>query len=139
LSVEELAELFEGRTVLVERLAEIEDPLTRAGDAIRDLTQEQKAEALNAHPAIGQRRGLSARSQAEQGTQEDPVVLEQLAELNRAYEERFGFRFVAFVDRRPREEIVPVLKERLTHTREEELDAGLSELVAIARDRWQRG
>ena len=66
-------------------------------------------------------------------------MLAELAELNRRYEERFGFRFVVFVNRRPKAEIVPVLRERLEKTRDEELDTALSELVAIARDRWQRG
>ena len=65
-------------------------------------------------------------------------MLAELAELNRRYEERFGFRFVVFVNRRPKAEIVPVLRERLERTRDEELDTALSELVAIARDRWQR-
>ena len=48
-------------------------------------------------------------------------MLAELAELNRAYEERFGFRFVVFVAGRPRREIVPVLRERLERTREQEL------------------
>jgi hypothetical protein len=30
-----------------------------------------------------------------------------------------------------------VLRERLARTREEELQAGITELVAIAEDRWQ--
>ena len=49
-------------------------------------------------------------------------MLAELAELNRAYEEKFGFRFVVFVNRRPRREIVPILRERLERTREEELE-----------------
>ncbi len=61
----------------------------------------------------------------------------ELAELNAAYEERFGFRFVVFVNRRPRAEILPVLRERLERTRTEELETGCDELVAIAVDRWQ--
>ena len=59
-------------------------------------------------------------------------------ELNRAYEERFGFRFVVFVNRRPKHELVPILRERLERTREQELDTALDELIAIAEDRWQR-
>jgi 2-oxo-4-hydroxy-4-carboxy-5-ureidoimidazoline decarboxylase len=138
LTADELAELFEGRMRLVERLAELEDPLERADEAIAELSEEEKLEAVNAHPAIGQRVGLSARSASEQRGDDDPAVLEDLARLNRAYEERFGFRFVVFVDRRPRREIVPVLRDRLERSREEELDTALRELVAIARDRWQR-
>jgi 2-oxo-4-hydroxy-4-carboxy--5-ureidoimidazoline (OHCU) decarboxylase len=139
LTVDQLEELFEGRTALVERLAEIESPLDDADDVVRTLTEDQKLEALDAHPAIGQRDGLSGRSAAEQGPDDDPAVLAELAELNKRYEEQFGFRFVVFVNRRPKAEIVPILRERLTRTRAEELDTGLSELVAIARDRWRRG
>jgi len=65
-------------------------------------------------------------------------VLAELERLNRTYEERFGFRFVVFVNRRPKREIVPILRERLARTREEELETALEELVAIAEDRWRR-
>ena len=42
-----------------------------------------------------------------------------------------------FVNRRPKTEILDVLRERIQHTREEELDTALEELVAIAEDRWR--
>ena len=134
---EELAELFEGRTRLVELLAQRENPLEAASEVIAELSEEEKVEALNAHPAIGARR-LSERSAVEQGGATDPATLTELAYLNQVYEEKFGFRFVVFVDRRPKTEILELLRERLERSREEELDTGLAELVAIARDRWQR-
>ena len=139
LSVDELAELFEGRTRLVELLAELEDPLGQARRvAVRDLTASERLEVLDAHPAIGAKK-LSARSAAEQGADADPEVLAELERLNREYEERHGFRFVVFVDRRPKAEILDVLRSRIDHTTEEELDTALAELVAIAQDRWRRG
>jgi len=137
LSADELAELFEGRTRLVERLAEIEDPLSRADEVIASLAEEEKVEALDAHPAIGARK-LSSRSATEQGADADPAVLAELSYLNQVYQEKFGFRFVVFVDRRPKREILEVLRDRIGRTREAELDAGCRELVAIARDRWTR-
>ena len=137
LSVEELADLFEGRTRFVERLAQLEDPLGRAREVAASLSDEEKKEVLDAHPAIGA-RNLSARSAAEQGGDEDPAVLEELERLNREYEDRFGFRFVVFVNRRPKSELVPVLRERLGRTREQELATALDELVSIAQDRWRR-
>ena len=136
LNVEELAGLFEGRTRFVERLAQLEDPLGRARAVAAGLSDEEKKEVLDAHPAIGA-GPASARSAREQGTDEDPQVLAELAELNRAYETKFGFRFVVFVNRRPRREIVPILRERLERTREQELETGVDELVQIAIDRWQ--
>jgi 2-oxo-4-hydroxy-4-carboxy--5-ureidoimidazoline (OHCU) decarboxylase len=138
LTVDELAELFEGRTRLVELLAEREDPLGSADQTIAELTEEEQREALNAHPAIGA-RNLSERSAAEQGGGGHPAVLTELAYLNQVYEEKFGFRFVVFVDGRPKSEILEVLQQRLERTPEEELQTGLYELVAIARDRWQKG
>jgi 2-oxo-4-hydroxy-4-carboxy--5-ureidoimidazoline (OHCU) decarboxylase len=137
LTVDQLADLFEGRTQLVEKLAERDDPLGSARDVIRGLSEQEKLEALNAHPAIGARQ-LSARSAAEQGTDDDPETLAVLDRLNREYEERFGFRFVVFVNRRPKSEILPILRERLRRSREEELDTAVHELVAIAEDRWRR-
>ncbi len=137
LTVDELAELFGGRTRFVERLAETESPLERARDLLRSLPEEEQVEALNAHPRIGERNvgGASAR---EQGGEDDPAVLTELAYLNEVYEEKFGFRFVVFVNRRPRSEIVPVLQERLARTRDEELETAREELVAIAEDRWRQ-
>jgi 2-oxo-4-hydroxy-4-carboxy--5-ureidoimidazoline (OHCU) decarboxylase len=138
LTVDELSDLFEGRTRLVEFLAETDDPLGRANGVIETMSDEDKVEALSAHPAIGQRSGLSARSAAEQGGDVDPCLLVELAALNAAYEAKFGFRFVVFVNRRPKSEILDVLRQRIRRRREEELDTGCRELVAIARDRWIR-
>jgi 2-oxo-4-hydroxy-4-carboxy--5-ureidoimidazoline (OHCU) decarboxylase len=135
LSADELAELFEGRTRFVERLAALEDPLGRAREVARTLKDDEKKEVLDAHPAIGAKRGLSARSAAEQGADAAPAELD---DLNREYEEKFGFRFVVFVNRRPKDELVPILRRRLERTRAEELETALDELVQIAIDRWQR-
>ena len=138
LTVEELSELFEGRTRLVERLAELPDPLDQADEVLAAMSEDEQVEALAAHPTIGQRTGLSARSAAEQGDDADPAVLSELTYLNQVYEEKFGFRFVVFVAGRSKLEILQVLQERIARTREEELDTGCRELVAIARDRWIR-
>jgi 2-oxo-4-hydroxy-4-carboxy--5-ureidoimidazoline (OHCU) decarboxylase len=128
LSAEELADLFSGQTRLVDRLAGREYPLEVAGEVARELSEEEKVEVLAAHPRIGE------PSPEQRG--DEPGVLAELAELNDVYEEKFGFRFVVFVDRRPRSAILPILRERLERTREQELETGLQELVAIARDRW---
>lgn len=139
LGVEELAELFEGRTRFVERLAREPDPLVRARTLVHELSAEEQREVLDAHPAIGQRAGLSPRSAAEQGADDDPAVLAELAALNAAYEARHGFRFVVFVNRRPKAEILQVLKGRIDNPTEVELETALGELVSIAADRWRRG
>jgi 2-oxo-4-hydroxy-4-carboxy--5-ureidoimidazoline (OHCU) decarboxylase len=136
LSVDELAALFEGRTRFVERLAPLEDPLGHAHEVALTLSEEEKREILDAHPAIGG-APTSERSRREQGSDDDPAVLAELAQLNAEYEAAFGFRFVVFVNGRPRREIVPVIRERMQRTREEELETAVDELVQIAISRWR--
>lgn len=130
LTADELAALFSGSSRFVDKLALDEDPLGRARDVARELTEEEKVEALATHPRIGE------RSPEQQG--DDPVVLVELATLNQVYEEKFGFRFIVFVNSRSREELLPVLRERLQNTREQELDIALDELIAIAEARWRQ-
>lgn len=125
----ELEELFSGPSTLVSLLAETEDPLERAEEVAAGLREEDKVEALAGHERIGE------PSPEQHGG--DPAVLTELAYLNQVYEEKFGFRFVVFVAGRPRRELLEVLRERIANTREEELETGIRELVAIARERWR--
>ena len=127
LSEDELAELFSGSTRLTEELAGREDPLGVAGAVAAALPEADKIAALRTHPRIGE------KSEEQRGR-----ISPELVELVTAYEDKFGIPFVVFVAGRSRAELVPVLRERLERTREEELETGLKELVAIARDRWTR-
>ena len=138
LSEEELAELFEGHTRVVARLATLDDPLGQARKVLADAPEDEQIEALATHPRIGQRVNVSEVSAREQGGDEDPALLAALAKLNKSYERKFGFRFVVFVDGRPRAEVLSVLRQRLQNSREEEVAAGLDDLVAIALDRWRK-
>ncbi len=96
------------------------------------MTEEEKIATLNAHLRIGEDpKRLSARALNEQGAD----VLPELKQLNADYESRFGFRFVVFVNRRPKAEIVEVLRQRLTRSRDEEMAAGLQAIIDIAEDR----
>lgn len=139
------AEAFERAPGLVERLGPADgspaEIVARARSIIATLSDPERVAILNAHPPIGATSGLSARSATEQraGEPEDPAVLADLARLNAAYEEKFGFRFVVFVNGRTRAQIVPVLKARLERTRDEELATGLEEFLAIAQDRLTNG
>lgn len=138
LTSDELAILFEGRTNFTRRLAEHENPLVVARRLLTEIPENELIEALNAHPRIGG-RPASTRSAREQGAEEDPAILSGLATLNQTYEDKFGFRFVVFVNRRPRSEILRVLQQRLTRTREQELSTAIDDLVSIAEDRYRSG
>ena len=138
LTADELAELFEGCTRFVDRLAGEPDPLVRARTLVRELPADEQREILDTHPAIGQRTVLSKRSAAEQGNDADPAVLAELERLNAEYEKRHGFRFVVFVNRRPKAEILEVLRARIDRPTGAELETAIAELCSIAEDRWRR-
>ena len=141
--------LFENAGPLQERLR-AEEPfatraamLARARAILNQLSEAEQIAVINAHPRIGERRDrMSAASFSEQGYDRDttpPEVFRRLATLNQEYEQKFGFRFVVFVNRRSKEAIVPVLEARLRGTRNEELRTALREFLAIAADRLKRG
>ena len=138
LSEDELSELFEGHSRFVAHLAQLEDPLGQARKVLADAPEDEQIEALGTHPRIGQRVNISERAAKEQGFDEDPALLAALVKLNKSYEQKFGFRFVVFVDGRPRAEILSVMRERMQRSRDEELAASLDDLVAIALDRWRK-
>ncbi len=51
-----------------------------------------------------------------------------------------GFAVVIyFLNRRPKAEILEVLRSRIDRPADDELDTALAELVSIAEDRWRRG
>jgi 2-oxo-4-hydroxy-4-carboxy--5-ureidoimidazoline (OHCU) decarboxylase len=138
---EELAAIFERAPVLADRVRG-GDPATIVASAraeIARMTEKERIAVLNAHPRIGaDPASLSALSRGEQGSGADVATLRDLAGLNDEYERGFGFRFVVFVHGRSKAEIVPVLRERLRRTREEELATGIDEFLAIAADRLTR-
>ena len=141
--------LFENAGPLLERLgAEKPFPsgaamLARAREILKSLSEAEQIGVINAHPRIGDRPDkVSALSFREQGYDRDttpPEVLRRLATLNEEYEQKFGFRFVVFVNRRSKEAIVPVLEARLRGTRDEERRTALREILAIAEDRLKQG
>ena len=140
----DLAAVFERAPGLAERLSSrgLSDPdaiIAAARAELERMGVPERIAVLNAHPRIGASAGsLSSLSRVEQGPRPDAATAAELARLNDAYERRFGFRFVVYVRGRRQEEIVPILRERLARSRDQELATGIDEFLAIARDRLER-
>lgn len=137
--------LFERAGPLIDRLraqgpyASGREIVERARVIIPAMSESEQVAVINAHPRIGERpEKVSALSFQEQGYDRDttsPDVLLRLAHLNEEYEQKFGFRFVVFVNRRSKEALLPVLEARLHGSRASELETALGEILAIAEDR----
>ena len=137
--------LFERAGPLLQRLrkqgpyASGRDVLEKARAILGTLSEPEQVAVINGHPRIGESPSkVSAASFKEQGYDRDttaPEVFLRLASLNDEYEQKFGFRFVVFVNRRPKEAIVPMIEARLRGNRDEERRTALREILAIAEDR----
>ena len=133
-----IEEALEGSTPLAEKVRaggsydSTAEVIARMRAVLPTLSDAERVATLNAHPRIGEDPGrLSTRSLQEQGAD----GLAELARLNAEYERRFGFRFVVFVNRRSKAEILEVLRGRLQRSRKDELEEGLRAIVDIAADR----
>jgi 2-oxo-4-hydroxy-4-carboxy-5-ureidoimidazoline decarboxylase len=115
------------------------DAVDAAADAaLRRLPWADVAQALAAHPRIGERptgtdreSAWSRREQAGVDTA-DATTRAALAQANREYEERFGHVFLIFASGRSPGEMLAAARQRLTHDEETERRVVHEELRKIA-------
>lgn len=115
------------------------DALLAAADAgLRRLTWTEVAQALAAHPRIGERPTGSDResvwSRREQAgvAGADAATRAALAEANREYEQRFGHLFLICASGRSQSELLAAARERLANDDEAERRVVREELRKIA-------
>lgn len=106
------------------------------------LTPADRREAFTHHPRIGDLKALQRRfaTTADLAGREQagvaaasPATLEALAEGNRAYEERFGYIFVVFASGRSADEMLVLLRQRMSNVPETELTIATKEQWKIMR------
>jgi 2-oxo-4-hydroxy-4-carboxy-5-ureidoimidazoline decarboxylase len=137
---------FEGAPRFLARLAaarpfgDVATLFDRAEAVALAMPGDEQLELLDAHPRLGAPPAtVSEASFREQGyDRETTDAIAELARLNAEYEARFGFRFCVFVAGRPRPALVPVLRGALAADRDSEIRRALHDVVAIARDRFER-
>jgi allantoicase len=122
-------------------------PFSVAGDLLKSaeaiwwsLDKNDWLEAFSSHPKIGEQKpvrkiGHTAEKWSEQ---EQSAIIDapdqtrlELAALNKEYEEKFGFIFIVCATGKSSEELLAILKERLSHTRDEELQLAAEEQAKI--------
>jgi 2-oxo-4-hydroxy-4-carboxy-5-ureidoimidazoline decarboxylase len=122
-----------------------EEALLREAESIWfSLPDSDWLEAFAAHPRIGEKKASTtaylASSETEQSAAQQTLepVAEALLKGNSAYEEKFGFRYIVFASGRTAPELLAVLEERLTHTREEELHEAARQQFLITQLRMTK-
>jgi 2-oxo-4-hydroxy-4-carboxy-5-ureidoimidazoline decarboxylase len=115
----------------------VEALVARAQEVARALPWKQVAQALAAHPRIGDRvEGSSAEAQASRREQSsmseaDAAVRAALVDGNRAYEERFDHVFLIRAAGRSPEEMLAELRRRLDNDAESERAEATEQLAQI--------
>jgi 2-oxo-4-hydroxy-4-carboxy-5-ureidoimidazoline decarboxylase len=144
-----LGAIFEGSPWVAERAwaarpyATVRDLHAAMVAAARDSSREAQIALLRAHPDLAGRAAragaMSESSVAEQASAGlDRLTGEEFARfhrLNAAYREKFGFPFIIAVRHHEKSSILAAFERRLGHSREEEIEAALAEVAAIA---WLR-
>ena len=95
------------------------------------LSEKDWLEAFAAHPRIGERKpGWSAQEQS--GTRSaSEETMSAIADENRAYEEKFGFRYLVCATGRTAEEMLANVRERTNNARSAELQIAAAEQAKI--------
>jgi 2-oxo-4-hydroxy-4-carboxy-5-ureidoimidazoline decarboxylase len=121
--------------------ASTEDLFAAAGKAVRDLDWPDVAEALAAHPRIGDRPKGADREARWSRTEQSGVAdadRDAFAEGNAAYEERFGHVFLICASGRSAGEMLAELRERMANDPAAERGVVHGELVKITELRLRK-
>ena len=104
------------------------------------LTPDDWLEAFRSHPKIGEKKAGDKWSGQEQAgvSSASQNTVDSLADLNRAYEHKFGFIFIICATGKTSEEMLAALQERLQNDSATELRLAASEQSKITALRLKK-
>lgn len=118
-----------------------------ASDVWWTLEQSDWLEAFHSHPKIGEKKAVgevSSQSQHWSGQEQagvqiaNPETLDSLAQLNRDYEQTFGFIFIVCATGKSAGEMLEILRERLRNEPDAELRVAAAEQAKITEIRLKK-
>jgi OHCU decarboxylase len=117
---------------------DVESLLSTASTVFDDLGEDDWLEAFEGHPRIGERGdAVSTREQSGVvGSSES--VLQDLAVVNAAYEERFGFTYIVYASGKTASEMLEIARTRLGNTKETEMTNAAAEQRKITETRLRQ-
>jgi len=125
----------------------LDDVLAEADRVWWSLNEADWLEAFRAHPKIGEQKAAATQSaeaqkwsaQEQSGVaQASAETIDELAERNREYEDRFGFIFIVCASGKSSEEMLEIVNSRLGNEAAAELLNAAEEQRKITRLRLQK-
>jgi OHCU decarboxylase len=99
-------------------------------------------EAFLSHPKIGEQKAVAQTAvEAQQWSEDEQAgirnsaekTIDELAKLNRTYEEKFGYIFIVCASGKSSAEMLAILRQRLDNNPEEELPLAAAEQAKITQ------
>lgn len=124
----------------------LDELLAEADRVWWSLSEADWLEAFRAHPKIGEKKAATTQSAEAQkwSAQEQSSVaqasaqtINQLAQRNSEYENRFGFIFIVCASGKSSEEMLAIINDRMRNDRETELCTAAKEQSKITRLRLE--
>jgi OHCU decarboxylase len=114
------------------------------------MAESDWLEAFTAHPRIGQRSAASASKKSTAWSQQEQagtaaasaVIVREMAESNAQYEQQFGFTYIVCATGRTVDEMLAILKRRLSNDRVTELREAAEQqrqIMQIRLGKWSLG
>ncbi|HEX6220652.1 MAG TPA: allantoicase [Acidimicrobiia bacterium] len=112
--------------------------LGRANAVFDTLDEEDWLQAFAGHPRIGERGGETENREQAGTASASREVLRDLVDVNRRYEEKFGFTYIVYATGKTASQMLAVARERLGNDRSTEIAAAAAEQRKITETRLRR-
>lgn len=116
----------------------VDTVVRRVGEVFDSLDESDWLQAFAGHPRIGE-RGTNTENREQVGTATaSREILRDLVEVNRRYEEKFGFTYIVYATGKTAPEMLAIALQRLENDRREEIATAAGEQRKITEGRLLR-
>lgn len=120
-----------------------EEMFKKSEDIMRSLERVHWLEAFSHHSKIGDIETLKSKFSSAENEQAgvrgaSDEVINEMMKLNEEYEKKFDFIFIVFATGKSADEMLSLLRARISNDRETEIMNALNEQIKITKNRLQR-
>jgi OHCU decarboxylase len=134
--------------IVAERpFADLDDLIQKSDRIWWSLEPGDWLEAFHSHPKIGEKKAAApTTAEAQQWSADEQSgirnssqeTIDDLAQLNREYEQKFGYIFIVCASGKSSEEMLAILRARFGNDRDEELRNAAAEQAKITQLRLEK-
>jgi allantoicase len=127
-----------GEMVRHRPFADIEEVFATGEEVFARMTEPDWLEAFGGHPRIGERGDETANREQAGSSTASRETIRDLIDVNRRYEEKFGFTYIVYATGKTADEMLAIARERLDNDRAAEIANAAGEQRKITATRLGR-